>query len=194
MGSKLVLPKLIPAVRQMERWDIVLAHPHLDTVFFLGGSIGTVGEPVARLQKAGRRVFIHVDMLRGLNPDADGMQFLAEFVGPDGIITTHSSTVQHARRAGLVTVQRLFLLDSQSLTHGVAQIQSSKPHAVEVLPGVIPRAVRTIARQVECPVIAGGLIVEDAQVREMLQSGAASVSTSREALWGTDWGEGAENG
>lgn len=180
--SALRLPKVIPALRDVARWEILRDLPG-DCVFMLGGTINSIAEPAARLGRLGWRVFIHVDMLKGLSSDPEGIAFLADYVGPFGIITTHSQTVQHARRVGLATIQRMFLLDSQSLATGIMQVKTAQPDAVETLPGILPAVIQQVVRAVARPVIAGGLITEPGQVQAALQAGAASVSTSAPALW-----------
>jgi glycerol uptake operon antiterminator len=180
------MPRVIPALRALDRWTALPDPTDAAWVFLLGGSLRTIGEPVGRLQRRGWRVFVHVDMLRGLEPDLEGLRFLAEYAGPDGIITTHSGTVVNAKKCGLASVQRIFLLDSQSVATGVQQARAALPDAVETLPGVIPEAIARVSREVPCPVIAGGLITRPEQVRAALAAGARSISTSTEALWAQD--------
>ena len=179
----LVIPRIIPALRSVADGWVLPDLPDPRWVFLLGGTLATIGEPVGQMQRRGWRVFVHADMLRGLAPDQEGMAFLAEFAAPDGIITTYSHTVLAARRAGFVTIQRLFLLDSLSITTGVAQARSARPDAVEVLPGVLPEATRQVVRSLPCPVIAGGLVTDTDYVDQMVAAGAAGVSTSTPRLW-----------
>jgi glycerol uptake operon antiterminator len=180
------LPRIIPALREPARWTALPEPSGAAWVFVLGGTLSTVGDLVPRLRRRGWRVFVHVDMIRGLNPDREGLRFLAAYAGPDGIITTHSGIVSHAKKCGLVCVQRIFLLDSQSVATGIQQVRAAAPDAVETLPGVIPEVLARVSREVPCPVIAGGLITRLEQVRLALAAGAQSISTSTEALWTLD--------
>lgn len=153
------------------------------TLFILGGTLSTLAEPVGRLTHRGWRVFCHVDMVKGLSADVDGLAFLAEFAGPTGIITTHSYTVQLAKKVGLVAIQRIFLVDSQSIQTGITQAKACQPDAVEVLPGLLPRAIRQMVDRIDRPIIAGGLIINENDARMALAAGATSVSTSERRLW-----------
>jgi glycerol uptake operon antiterminator len=79
-------------------------------------------------------------------------------------------------------VQRVFLLDSASIKSGIQLIDQCRPDFVEVMPGVIPKAIgqfRTAGR----PVIAGGMVTERNEVIEALKAGALAVSTSSRGLW-----------
>ncbi len=181
--GRLDIPRIIPALRSVTEGWVLPDLPGPRWVFLLGGTLATVGEPVGQMQRRGWRVFVHVDMLRGLTPDLEGLTFLSEFAGPDGIITTHSHTVLAARKVGLITIQRLFLLDSLSITTGVAQARSARPDAVEVLPGILPEASHQVVCALPCPVIAGGLLTDGAQVDRMVAAGVAGVSTSTPRLW-----------
>ncbi len=185
--NKLLLPPVIPALRAADEWQDVHLKTGPQVVFLLGGSINTVAEPVALLQRRGWQVFLHVDMLKGLTTDADGLKFLADYVGPQGIISTHAHTIQVAKKNNLVAIQRLFVVDSQSIETGINQVRTARPDAVELMPGLIPRAIRQMVQQLPCPIIAGGLVTESEQISAALHAGACSVSTSRRVLW--DWGE-----
>ncbi|MDA8193995.1 MAG: glycerol-3-phosphate responsive antiterminator [Thermaerobacter sp.] len=176
-------PRIIPALRGLDNWEHLLDQDAQGAIFILGGTINTIAEPVGRLQLRGWHVFLHVDLLRGLSADGDGMRFLAEYVGPAGIISTHSQTVQAARKVGIRAVQRMFLVDSQSVATGIAQVQASHPDAVEVMPALVAETIRVVAQKVPCPVIAGGLLRTPLQIRTALEAGASSVSTSNVDLW-----------
>lgn len=128
-------------------------------------------------------MFVHLDMLHGISHDVDGLRFLKNYAGPDGIISTHSQTILSANRAGLLTIQRIFLLDSQSVQTGIAQVKTSHPDALETLPGLMPDIVHRLIRRVSCPVIVGGLITKPEHIDQLLTVGASGVSTSTANLW-----------
>lgn len=180
----LEIPTIIPAIRKPEEWT---ALPTLASsprwVFILGGTPDALAEATGLLHRQGWRVFVHVDMIRGITTDLEGLRFLAEFVGPDGIISTHSPAITHAKRIGLIAIQRIFLLDSQSVDTGIQQAQSTRPDAVEVLPGIIPRVTARVVREAHCPVIAGGLITTIQEVEVMKRAGVRGLSTSTQSLW-----------
>lgn len=155
-------------------------------LFILGEDIFALQDSVARAHAEGRLIFAHVDLIKGVGRDEAGVRFLARHVGVDGILTTRSNLIGPARREGLIAVQRLFVLDSESLAAGIPTVEKAGPDAVEVLPGVI---LPTIAQELAArgalpPLIAGGLIRTAAQVEAVLSAGAVAVSTSTVGLWG----------
>jgi glycerol uptake operon antiterminator len=174
---------IIPAIRSVDDISRLPDRGQGRWMFLLGGTLSTAQAAVLTLHARGWRVFLHVDMLRGLSTDFEGMRFLRGYVSPDGIITTHSQTVAHAKKVGLFTIQRIFLLDSQSVATGVGQAKAVLPDAVETLPGILPHVTQRIVRELSCPVITGGLVTTLEQVGQALKSGASAVSTSTPALW-----------
>jgi len=183
MGAKdLAIPSRIPAIRHPEDWT-ALEGLRPGWAFILGGGLDAVAQATGLLQRKKWRVFLHVDMIRGLSKDLEGLRFLREYAGPDGIISTHSPVITQGRRAGLLTVQRIFLLDSQSVATGIQQTHSTEPDVVETLPGILPDVTRRVIREVACPVITGGLITSQEQVAMMLAAGVKGVSTSDRSLW-----------
>ncbi len=178
------VPPVIPVLRNPDDWQTLRGRGIAPKwVFLLGGTVDAVAQSTAILQKHGWIVFIHVDMVRGLANDAEGLRFLADYASPDGIISTHSTTITHAKRADLWTIQRIFLLDSQSITTGIQQVLSTRPDAVETLPGTLPEATRRIVKGVPCPVIAGGLVSTSEEVTLMQAAGVRGISTSNQKLW-----------
>lgn len=174
---------IIAAIRDPKELSKALACPQ-PVVFLLTGDITNVVDLVRSVRKAGKEVFVHFDLVTGLGKDNHALAWLASTAEPTGIITTRNSLVNHARSLGLVTVQRTFMLDSQSLQITVEQSRKAKPDFLEAMPGIAPEGIRLLAHQSLCPVIAGGLIRTKDQVEAALDAGAIAISTSAEDLWG----------
>jgi len=155
----------------------------IDVYFMLGGSIMDLSHRVTRLREGGRRVFVHIDLVEGLGRDTAAVDYLMRHVRPDGMISTKTDLLTHAKEVGLTTVQRIFLLDSLSYERGVNAARKLGPDMVEVMPGVMPRVIRELTRALPCPVIAGGLIRTRQDALEALEAGAVAISTSRQELW-----------
>lgn len=152
-------------------------------VFLLGGSLMTLPGSVERAKASGKYVFVHLDLCDGLGKDAAAVDWIALAVRPDGLISTRQQLLRRAREHGLMTIQRLFLMDSESLRSGVKLISSAPPDLVEVLPGLVPKAIRALRERLGLPVIAGGMVTERADVEQALAAGAAGVSSSVRELW-----------
>lgn len=177
---------VIASVRDEHRLEAAL-RSRCRTIFLLSTTIGRLTEVGDAVAQAGKLLFIHLDFIGGLGRDDEALEYLARTARPLGLITTRTGLVQTARRLGLTPLQRLFLLDSQSLNTGIEAARSSRAEVVEVLPGIIPRAVGAI--RAELPhtlIIAGGLVRSPREVGRALQAGASGISTSAQALWDMD--------
>lgn len=173
---------ILPAVKKIKDFETLL-DSDTDYIILLESRLGLLRKLVKVGQKAGKKVFVHVDLIQGLKADEYGMEYLGQEVKPDGVISTRAHVIQQAKKFNLLSVQRLFLIDSQAIEHNVKIIQKAAPDYVEVLPGVLPGMIKEIKARVGVPVIAGGLIRTDEDIEQALASGASAVSTSRSDLW-----------
>ena len=158
------------------------------SIFMLGGSILTLSDMVKCARDQGRLVFIHMDLLGGLGRDNAAVEWCATCIKPDGIISTRAPLLKKASTFGLVTIQRLFVMDSASLFHGVNLFKSYSPDMLEVLPGLVPKAITQLKKELNKPIIAGGMVTERGEVTQALNAGASGVSSSIEALWHREQG------
>ena len=152
-------------------------------VFLLGGSLMTLPSLVERARITGKYVFVHLDLCDGLGKDQAAVDWVSHVLRPDGLISTRPQLLKRARENELITIQRLFLMDSESLTNGVRLLKNVSPDLVEVLPGLVPKAIRQLKSTLGLPVIAGGMVTEEADVLQALEAGAAAVSSSVSGLW-----------
>ena len=180
--DEIVESPVIAAIRDGEGLEQALAGPPR-TLFLLSGSINEIAGHGKRIRQAGKLSFLHIDLVGGLRPDQQGLRFIAEQIQPTGIITTKPACVRWAQALGLLTVQRIFLLDSVALKDGTAHVRSCQPNLVEVLPGVADKAIRLAVEAFGRPLIAGGLIRTRDEVFAALGAGALAVSTGRPELW-----------
>ncbi|MGE5572845.1 MAG: glycerol-3-phosphate responsive antiterminator [Bacteroidota bacterium] len=182
--SHLARHPAIPALRRAAEVDEA-ASCGAAMVFFLTGTIYELRDVVARARAVGQKVFCHVDLLHGIGKDPVGMRWLAREIGVNGILTTRSSLISAAKDEGLVAVQRLFVLDSESLKTGLSVLASSRPDAVEILPAlVLPNIIHRLPLDAISPFIAGGLVETIPELEAVLATGALGVSTSKKELWG----------
>jgi len=153
-------------------------------LFVLHGNIMELNGIMDMAREYDKLVFLHIDLIKGIARDRAGVKFLAENSLCDGIVTTKSNLIKAAKKENLMAVQRLFLLDSAALETGKHLLESYRPDAVEILPGIAaPYFIAHIKQRKLCPVIAGGLIRKKDEVRELIDSGVMAISTSNEDLW-----------
>ncbi|SDJ61146.1 glycerol-3-phosphate responsive antiterminator [Salimicrobium halophilum] len=174
--------KVLPAVRRMKDFETLL-DTDTDYLIFLETRIGLLKSMMREARKREKKVFIHADLVQGLKTDEYGMEYLGREIKPDGIISTRSGVIQQAKRYGMTSVQRLFLIDSQALSQNIKQVKRTNPDYIELLPGVLPGMIREMTEDLDIPIIAGGLIRTSEEVDGALEAGAVAVTTSRSDLW-----------
>ncbi|MDW4528249.1 glycerol-3-phosphate responsive antiterminator [Rossellomorea marisflavi] len=154
--------------------------------FLLIGDILTVKPYIEKLKEANMYIFIHLDFIEGLSNTKGAVKFVADVWNPTGIISTKTNMIRYAKDEGLVTIQRIFLIDRGALQKGIEMIKSCKPDAVEVLPGLMPRVIDQLSHQLKLPLIVGGLIQEKKDILDALEAGALAVSSGDPNMWKFD--------
>lgn len=170
---------VIAAIRD-DRWQEALASP-AEILFYLEPHLRTVRQMVQQAHDVDKTIFVHLDLAEGIGKDKEGVQFLAD-CGVDGIISTRAQIIRLGKEADLITVQRFFALDSQGMNSVQEMLKTTRPHFMEIMPGVIPKAVERFSGG-SIPVIAGGLIETKQEITAALGAGALAVSTGCEKLW-----------
>ena len=178
---------VIAAVRTPSQLSRALLTP-VQVIFLLGGDPDTLPALVQTAQSAQKLVFIHMDLVEGFSRDAAGVKWLARAARPSGILSTRAPILRAAADESLLTVLRVFMVDSSSLATGVRMAKSCEPTLIEVMPGLVTRAIRRLSDSVGQPVIAGGMLEAAEDVEAALGAGALAASTSSENLWArTAW-------
>ena len=109
----------------------------------------------AALRAAGRTALVHCDLIGGLSPDEAAAEFVAERLRPEGLISTKTAAVAAAKRLGLTSVQRVFLIDSAALARSAAAVSRAAPDYVEFLPAPCPSVYPRLRAAFGVPLIAG---------------------------------------
>ncbi|AQS58861.1 glycerol-3-phosphate responsive antiterminator [Desulforamulus ferrireducens] len=175
--------KIGAAIRRLEDIEEAIRHPKIKTIFLLNGDINKLPSIVNRVNKAGKIILVHIDLIEGIGKDAAGVHLLKR-MGVAGIVTTKSNLVKFAKEEGLFVIQRLFIVDSESVKTGIRVASNIKPSAVEVLPATVPAyVVSEIKKALNIPILGGGLLKTRKDVEEALAKGIDFVSTSRRDLW-----------
>ncbi len=180
MGYKLE-KRIISAIVDEETFREALESP-CEVIFMLSSDVLTIGEKINLAHRAGKRVFVHIDMADGVGKDRYGVEYLRA-KRADGIITTKNNLALASKKAGMAVVQRFFIIDSKSITTAIDSARTTRPDMVELMPGVVYKAIERFAEEVNVPVIAGGLIATEEEVKKAISSGAVAVSTTKRSLW-----------
>ncbi len=181
-SDKLKSNPIIAGVKDMSTLDDALKSD-CSVIFLLCGTIFDLKDTVSRVREAGKLIFIHVDLLDGFSKDTTALKYISSEICPDGIISTKNSLLKAAKSLGLLTVQRVFIIDSLSIDTAIKASQLINPDAIEIMPGIMPRIVEKLNKSMDVPVIAGGLVSEISDVRTAVKSGALGVSTSSKEIW-----------
>jgi glycerol uptake operon antiterminator len=174
--------RLIAAIKHPKGIEQFL-QTNLHVSFLQTGNISVIKRYVQLLKNANRFVFLHIEKIPGISYDREGLQFLAKFVQPTGIVTTKSSLIQLAKKEGLISIQRLFLIDTDAVKNGLQSIQEVKPDALELMPGIIPEMIKKVKQKTNVPIITGGLIRHETHILHALESGAIATSVGSPILW-----------
>ena len=174
---------IIAAVRDPVSNRLAIASP-VAAISMISTSIFEVETMAAEAKAAGKTVFLHIDLAEGLGRDDAAVRWCVERIGVDGLISTRPSLLKAASELGVLTIQRLFLVDSASFAHGKRLLKNTPPDLAEVLPAIAPKGIRQMCEALNKPVIAGGLVTEPREIALALQAGARAVSTGESRLWG----------
>lgn len=155
-------------------------------VFLQGGSLGELqrmigaysGTPLQHLP-----LFVHIDLVAGLENSEAGLSYLAQFERITGVVTVHHHLTTPARKLGLLSIVRLFLSDSRALDRGLTVTNKSHPDAIEILPAASAVKVASDFASCRVPRIAGGLCRTEAEVEEVIASGCRAVTSTSPSLW-----------
>ena len=152
-------------------------------LFVLKGDAFGLEPLISQAHQRGKGVVVHVDLVGGVGKDRAGIQFLHQ-IGVDAIITSRSQLVAAGKAEGLLTIQRLLLLDDNALEAGVRTIVRATPDFVEILPGILfPEIARTLHQLLAGPFIAGGFIRTREDVEHIQAAGGILSSSSAHPLW-----------
>lgn len=174
---------IIPAIRNPRDIHDAIASPS-QIIFLLTGNIYNLKTMVDYINSAGKYAFVHLDLLKGYAQDHYFVRYLKEKIHPEGVISTRNSLIVHAKKEGLLTIQRLFLLDSSALEVTLTSAKKIKPDAVEILPGIAPKIIsRVRAGLTSTPIITGGFVETEEEVKAAINAGSYSSSTSYKPLW-----------
>ncbi|MEK4553943.1 glycerol-3-phosphate responsive antiterminator [Jeotgalicoccus sp. FSL K6-3177] len=149
----------------------------------MNGTLNYYLNNIQELKSCTKPLFIHTDLIKGLSNDKEAIHFIAKHLQPAGIVSTKSGMIRTAKSEGLLTIMRIFLIDTSSLKNSIKHIKDSKPDAIEIMPGIAPEIVKTLREHVEQPIILGGLIWNKEHIDDAFQAGADAVSLSKEQFW-----------
>jgi glycerol uptake operon antiterminator len=173
---------IIAAVKNFEGLD-KCAKTECRIVFVLFGDLCNLAGIVNRIKEAGKYAIVHIDLIGGLGSKEVAVDYIRQYTKADGIISTKPALIKRAKELSLFTIQRFFLIDSLAYDNLKKQALTNNPDVIEILPGSLYKIISILCREIDTPLIAGGLIMDKSDVINALKAGAIAVSTTREEVW-----------
>lgn len=130
------------------------------------------------LHQSNKFGIVHLDLTHGLSSDEYAVQYLAQKLHADGIISTKSKAILMAKKLHVLSIFRVFLIDSQSLEKGISLGESLAPDYIEVLPATTAHAMEKIRKISSQDIIGGGLITSIEDIKSCKESGMSHVTSS----------------
>ncbi|QLK85912.1 glycerol-3-phosphate responsive antiterminator [Staphylococcus sp. 17KM0847] len=175
-------PYILPAIRSMKDLE-KLTKTDYQACVLLDTHIGHLKGVMQFMAQHHLQPFIHIDLIKGISQDEYACEYVIQTYRPKGIVSTKMKVIKKAKSLGVVTIFRVFIIDSHALERSIELIRRLQPDYVEVLPGIADKVLQQIHQQTGTRVIAGGLINTPEEVKRAIDHGATYITTSDRALW-----------
>ena len=176
---------IIPAIKTHKKLDAFLKTDNHYGVL-MDFQISQLPPLIKDIKKAGKKVLVHLDLIKGISSDEFGAIYLIQELKVDGIITIKPSVVKVCKKRNVMGIMRLFLKDRHSFEQSMALVERTSPDLVEVLP-YMPSILPELNVRLKCPYLMGGLIKTKQQAITVIEGGAIAITTSDDRLWSTDF-------
>ncbi len=173
---------IIAAIKDDAGLEKCLTCDNIQVVFILYGDICNIETIVRRIKQAGKVAMVHIDLISGLASKEIAVDYIQRTTQVDGILSTRQTFVRRAKELGLYAILRVFVFDSMGL-NTLKKTVGLNPDYIDILPGTMPKTLRSICSMVPYPVLAGGLIADKEDVMAALDAGAVAISTTNQDIW-----------
>lgn len=171
---------IIPSVRELKYLSLA-CQTTSPLVLLTNTHIGNLKNQVQYVHQHHKKACVQLEMIDGLATDQTAIKLLKQLFKVDALSTTSIACANTAKKIGIYSVFRFFLIDSVSLTRSLKILKHSKFDAIELLPSYCSVVFYPQIRKVVSPAttfIAGGFIRSQEQIESMFKSGINAVSTS----------------
>ncbi|WP_010233025.1 glycerol-3-phosphate responsive antiterminator [Clostridium arbusti] len=173
---------IIASVTDLSKVDSVIKSK-VQRVNLVTGDICVLKDLVIKVQNSGKKAFVHMEMINGVGRDSIAIKYLHENFNIDGIISTRGNNISAAKALGLAATLRIFAIDTTAVESAIKIINKTMPDQVELMPGLMPKVIKYVKSRIRQPIIVGGLIRSEEEVKQAIHSGADYVSTAGVQLW-----------
>lgn len=174
--------KTIPAIDSRAQLARVLETSHITIILLRHCNLFDLGPLLEHAYERDLAIYVNIDQINGIAPDAAGFRFLAREFHITGIVSNNPRLLALAKNFELETVQRLFAIDSTGLKAALDSVDAQYVDLLDISPAlVIPYALAQTP--LHLPFIGTGFIHTPQQVQMVLRAGAIGVTVSRAELW-----------
>ncbi len=174
--------KIIPAIGDYKTLETFIKSEYEYGVI-LDFQLSELASIVQKLKAKKKKVLVHIDLIKGLSNNEYGAIYLIQNLKVDGIISIKPRVIELCKKRNVLTIMRMFLMDTLSFKKSISITKHTCPDYIEVLPGTSPKMLHKVKQSTGINVIAGGLISDSNQINDLLQAGAIGVTTSNPDLW-----------
>ncbi|MBO0459605.1 glycerol-3-phosphate responsive antiterminator [Enterococcus hulanensis] len=180
--QKLELSPVIAAAKNEVELEAAIKSES-EVIFILQSHLMELADLSQKIKASGKTAILHADLVKGLSSDETAIDYIKQSTSFDGIISTKPAIIRHAKKHGLLAIQRFFLLDSSALENVDRQLKYTEADLVEVLPSVSPKIIKELVNHSKKPLVVGGLIRDKEDVMGALGAGSLAVSTTESSIW-----------
>lgn len=164
--------------------------PHLPAFLDSAAEVGIVAHVelrelegvIASIKGAGKFPLLNVDTCEGLAHDKAAIDYLTG-IGVPALVSTRVATLLRASRAGMITMQKIFVTDRTTWPRSLKALEQSEPNLMQLMPAPMLPRLTPADREVLPPIVAAGFICNEEDARAALAAGAVALSTSEQRLW-----------
>ena len=180
--QKLELSPVIAAAKNEVELEAAIKSES-EVIFILQSHLMELADLSQKIKVNGKTAILHADLVKGLSSDETAIDYIKQSTSFDGIISTKPAIIRHAKKHGLLAIQRFFLLDSSALENVDRQLKYTEADLVEVLPSVSPKIIKELVNHSKKPLVVGGLIRDKEDIMGALGAGSLAVSTTESSIW-----------
>lgn len=178
----LINQHIIPAINTHKKFEKFLKSK-LEYGVLMNFQLAQLEPLVYEMKRHSKKVLIHAELIKGLASDEFGAIYLIQSLKVDGIVSSKPKVIEVCKKRGVTAIFRFFLKDAMSLEQSIDLARKTNPDYLEILPGTALDVIDLIRPLIQQPLIFGGLITKESQIRACIERGAVAITTSDDSLW-----------